>query len=109
MHYRNDGPRHRELRARWWLRVAAGVVECARCGEVIRAGESWDLGHVDGSLEYGPEHSACNRRTKTHAAEREKWMPGDLEDLVTRRRRLGRNGGRTGRRSGALRDVPLAA
>ena len=56
-------------------RVAAGVVECARCGELIHSGQLWDLGHVDGTLAYsGPEHARCNRRTKSHAAERDEWM-----------------------------------
>jgi hypothetical protein len=28
--------------------VEAGMVRCARCGDLIHAGEPWDLGHVDG-------------------------------------------------------------
>ena len=42
---------------RRWL---AGGVRCARCGEPIRPGEPWDLGHVDGdrSRYAGPEHRA---------------------------------------------------
>jgi hypothetical protein len=65
------------LRAQWWPRVAAGIVECARCGELIDPRERWDLGHVDGTLAYrGPEHARCNRATKTHRAEREaSWDP----------------------------------
>ena len=59
---RRYGPAHRRLRALWASRVAAGVVECARCGEMILAGDAWDLGHVDGTLSYaGPEHARCNR------------------------------------------------
>ena len=64
------------MRAEWARRMAAGVVKCARCGEVIRPGEDWDLGHVDGTLAYnGPEHARCNRATKTHRAERDEWLP----------------------------------
>src|SRR5262245_25661856 len=53
--------------------VLAGGVRCARCGEEIRPGEPWDLGHRDGSkVEYtGPEHRRCNRATSG----RRPWMP----------------------------------
>jgi hypothetical protein len=59
-HYRRYGPADRQLRARWAPRVAAGVVECARCGDLIEPGEPFDLGHVDGTLAYSrPEHGRC--------------------------------------------------
>jgi hypothetical protein len=45
MHYRRYGPGHRRLRAQWAPRVTAGIVECARCGELIRPSEAWDPGH----------------------------------------------------------------
>ena len=61
-HYRKYGPSHRRLRAQVARRVALGGVACARCGELIDPRASWDLGHVDGSLEYaGAEHSRCNQ------------------------------------------------
>jgi hypothetical protein len=43
----------------------AGGVKCARCGDPIKPGTSWDLGHddFDRSVWTGPEHSACNRAT----------------------------------------------
>jgi hypothetical protein len=49
--------------------VAAGVVDCWRCGRRIEPGQAWDLGHddVDRSRWRGPEHASCNRRA---AAER---------------------------------------
>jgi hypothetical protein len=64
---------HPGLRRVWDARVASGTVECRRCGELIAPGEPWDLGHVDGTLAHsGPEHRACNRRTATHRAARER-------------------------------------
>jgi hypothetical protein len=52
--------------------VEAGCVRCARCGELIRPGEPWDLGHddVDRSQCSGPEHARCNRATSSHRVER---------------------------------------
>ncbi len=50
---------HQALRARLAPMVDAGLMRCARCGELITAGTLWDLGHVDGSaktLWSGPEH-----------------------------------------------------
>lgn len=58
------GSAHRALRRALEPEVAAGQVACARCGELIKPGEPWDLGHRDGSgkREYqGPEHRTCNR------------------------------------------------
>src|SRR4051794_14389578 len=70
---RGYGGRHQQLRAQFAPRVATGGVRCARCGEPIRPGEAWDLGHVDGdkSRYQGPEHARCNRAT----AGRRPWMP----------------------------------
>jgi len=53
--------------------VKAGIVRCARCGELIEPREPWDLGHFDGSgktLYSGPEHRRCNRATETHKRRR---------------------------------------
>jgi hypothetical protein len=43
--------------------VERGDAVCARCGEPIRPGESWDLDHAegDGNGYLGPSHAACNR------------------------------------------------
>jgi hypothetical protein len=43
--------------------VLAGLSECARCGEPIKPGSPWDLGHDDRDprLHVGPEHAVCNR------------------------------------------------
>lgn len=60
------GAEHQRLRQLWAPRVATGAVDCARCGQPIRPGEQWDLGHVPGSgrrLYQGPEHRRCNRAT----------------------------------------------
>jgi hypothetical protein len=56
------GARHRQLRRALAPLVAAGGVNCARCGEPIEPGTPWDLGHTDDGLGYsGPEHARCNR------------------------------------------------
>jgi hypothetical protein len=49
--------------------VAAGMVNCARCGLRIKPEQLWDLGHMDDSnheLHSGPEHRRCNRATAHH-------------------------------------------
>lgn len=58
-------------REAWRLRVASGLVRCARgaacrfaeggVAGLIRPGQLWDLGHPDGESVGGPEHRACNR------------------------------------------------
>lgn len=74
------GTRHRRLRAQLAPLIAAGGVRCARgaeckwrelvdgeiVGGLIRAGQPWDLGHMDGADPFsyqGAEHAACNRST----------------------------------------------
>jgi hypothetical protein len=66
------GPAHRAQRKLLEPLVAAGVVTCVRCGELIERGQKWDLGHVDGQpWRYaGPEHARCNQATAAHRAER---------------------------------------
>jgi hypothetical protein len=55
---------HQKLRRRWAPAVAAGVVNCARCGQLIRPGQVWDLDHRDDRVGYlGPAHRKCNRST----------------------------------------------
>jgi hypothetical protein len=65
---RYGSPEHRRLRAALAPHVAAGLIDCARCGERIKPRERWDLGHddLDPSRYSGPEHASCNRATKTH-------------------------------------------
>jgi hypothetical protein len=56
--------------------VEAGIVGCARCGQIIEPGTPWDLGHVDGTertVYSGPEHrlakdcpAGSNRATERH-------------------------------------------
>lgn len=63
---RGYGTQHQRLRARWAPVVAAGGATCWRCGQVIRPGQPWDLGHTPGSgkrMYSGPQHTACNRDT----------------------------------------------
>lgn len=65
---RGYGAQHQRLRRAWAPHVAAGLVDCARCGHRITPGTPWDLGHHDHnrSVYTGPEHAACNRATNTH-------------------------------------------
>ena len=54
-------------------KVEAGIVRCARCGELIKPGTPWDLGHVDGTnhqLYSGPEHRRSYRRLRLRAQAR---------------------------------------
>jgi len=69
---RGYGQAHRRLRRLVGLAVTRGGATCARCGNPIRPGDSWDLGHddVDRSRYTGPEHRACNRATAAHDAHR---------------------------------------
>jgi len=67
---RGYGAHHQALRERLRPEVEAGVVRCARCGQLIAPGERWDLGHDDyDRISYaGPEHARCNRATnRIHA------------------------------------------
>jgi hypothetical protein len=72
---RGYGHMHQQLRKRWALEVATGQVPCARCGELIRPDEPWDLGHDDHdrSKYTGPEHRACNRATNKRRRTSRLW------------------------------------
>jgi hypothetical protein len=54
---------HQRTRQEYSSLVAAGLIDCARCGEPIEPGTPWDLGHDDQFPQYysGPEHTWCNR------------------------------------------------
>ena len=58
----DTGP-HRKISKELIPLVDAGLVDCARCRELIEPGTPWDLGHSDRdpSLYSGPEHACCNR------------------------------------------------
>ena len=59
---RGYGAHHQALRERLHPQVEAGVVPCARCGELIAPGERWELDHAPEKLGYlGPSHFKCNR------------------------------------------------
>jgi hypothetical protein len=76
---RQYGTAHQLRRKQWAPFVAAGMVNCARCGQRIKRGEAFDLGHVDGSgydRWSGPEHrlskdcpAGGNRATARHRYE----------------------------------------
>ena len=73
---RGYGLAHRALTERWRPLVEAGLVRCARCGEIIAPRQAFDLGHVDGTertVHSGPEHRFSrdcsadgNRATSRH-------------------------------------------
>jgi hypothetical protein len=69
---RGYGAAHEAIRRQLEPLVAAGMLECARCGKSIKGDEPWDLGHddVDRSSYTGPEHRRCNRQTATHRMRR---------------------------------------
>ena len=68
---RGYGSTHRAVRRRFEPLVASGKARCARCGEAIRPGEPWDLGHTDDRTSYsGPEHARCNRAAAGVASHR---------------------------------------
>lgn len=79
---RGYGTAHQRIRAELEPAVAAGGVRCVRCGEPIRPGEPWDLGHVDGdrSRYAGAEHRRCNRATSG----RRPWQPAAVEEELER-------------------------
>lgn len=59
---RGYGSTHQRERAKWEPIVKRGDVKCARCQEVIKPDQAWDLGHNDDRTGYnGPECVPCNR------------------------------------------------
>jgi len=90
--------KHQRLRKQQKRRVATGTVRCARgaackraehvngvlVGGLIHPAEEWDLGHDDRDrTRYtGPEHSSCNRATKSHQPPRRR--PTETHPGLTR-------------------------
>jgi hypothetical protein len=71
---RGYGQHHQTLRAQIAPQVAAGVVNCARCGKPIRPGEPWDLDHTDDRTSYlGPSHRRCNRQPRPARRHSREW------------------------------------
>lgn len=61
---RGYGSTHQATRKHWARLVAAGVVDCARCGLPIHPDEPFDLDHSDDRTTYiGVSHRRCNRDT----------------------------------------------
>ena len=54
---------HKRARTEARALVASGYAECSRCGEPIKPGEPFDVGHDDAypHLYSGVEHPGCNR------------------------------------------------
>lgn len=73
---RGYGADHRRARTAATPAVDAGRATCWRCGERIRPGEPWDMGHDDSGRERGPEHaSGCNRRAAALKGHGKPWTP----------------------------------
>ncbi len=70
-----DNPVHKNLRASFKPAVDSGLVDCARCGELIEPGTMWDLGHDDvyPELYSGPEHASCNRSAPHRNVTSRQW------------------------------------
>lgn len=68
---RGYGSDHQTTRRDWAPLVAAGLVDCWRCGELIEPDDEWHLGHDDADrrITRGPEHARrCNLRAAGHSA-----------------------------------------
>jgi hypothetical protein len=81
------GRPHRRVKESLRPAVEAGRVTCARCGELIRPGQSWDLDHddLDPSRYLGPSHSRCNRQTLLHARQGAQARSGDVVPTMAER------------------------
>jgi hypothetical protein len=69
---RGYGDAHERLRRHWAPIVAAGNVDCWRCGERIEPGDDWALGHDDhddhdddDDDDHDHDHDHDHDRTKT--------------------------------------------
>lgn len=59
---RGYGAAHQRTRTTLDIRVQAGLINCARCGQRIQPGQPWHLDHddEDKSRYIGPSHARCN-------------------------------------------------
>lgn len=57
---RGYGTNHQRTRKQLAPLVASGKATCWRCGDPIKPGEAWHLGHDDKRRTRGPEHELCN-------------------------------------------------
>jgi len=75
------GKTHKALRQHWKRVIdGGGMVACWRCGDPIRRGMTWHLGHSDdGTRHEGPEHAKCNvgGRNKAVAADARAYRAGE--------------------------------
>lgn len=82
---RGYGARHKQLRNHYRPLVAAGKVNCWRCGQKIQPTDKWDLGHDDHdrSIYRGPEHAnTCNRSAAGRKAARTRNAPRPVPDTT---------------------------
>lgn len=80
------GPMHKSRRAQLAPAVATGNIACARCGNLIRPGQAWDLDHTDdrtGLL--GPSHRSCNRAAGADKMNKARRRPGEYPYRWSRR------------------------
>jgi hypothetical protein len=62
------GRPHRRIKERLRPAVERGTVACARCEQLIRPDEKWDLDHdnLNPARYLGASHSRCNRASVSH-------------------------------------------
>lgn len=86
---RGYGWPHQQKRAQYAARLRSGeVFVCAKCGNAVRDGMLWDLGHTNDRSAYtGPEHRRCNRSdgaTRSNRKRAKTYNPNNIQGVQQR-------------------------